>query len=233
MKKGLLVLLVVLAMTMTSAWASQHQAMVYVVHGIPGIDLGLDLDLPVDISVNGACAITDFKFKDVVGPIPFEPGEYEIAISLANPASPCSEDAVLEATVPFNAGETCTVIAHLTDEGGITASKFTHDVTPINDKSRIVIHHCANAPAVDFMGERLFGAKDPVAWVPEISNGDKFMLEVQQKGWLFALYPAYADMMVTKKLFNLRIWEGMYVFAVGSLANNTFDWVWIRIGGLK
>ena len=79
----------------------------------------------------------------------------------------------------------------------------------------------------------MFGAKTPMVWVPEISNGDKFSIELQQKGWLFQLYPAYVDTVVTQKLFNLRIWEGMYIFAVGSLANNTFDWVWIRIGGLK
>lgn len=233
MKKALLVLGLVLVMTITSAWATEHDAMLYVIHGIPGIDLGLDLDLPVDISVNGACAITDFKFKNFVGPIMLPPGEYDIAIHPANPANPCSEPAVLEATVPFYPGETCTVIAHLTDEGGITASKFTHDVSPLKDKSRIVIHHCANAPEVDLMGERLTGPRDPMIRIPEFGNGDKFMLELRQKSWLFWIFPAYADMMVTKKLFNLRIWEGMYVFAVGSLANNTFDWVWIRIGGLK
>lgn len=233
MKKGLFVLLAVLVITMTSAWAMENEAKLYVVHGIPGIDLGLDLDLAVDISVNGACALTDFKFKDVAGPIMLPPGEYDIAISLANPTSPCSEDPVLEATVPFYAGETCTVIAHLTEDGGITASKFTHDVSPIKDKARIAIHHTAYAPDVDFMGQRMFGAKTPMVWVPEISNGDKFSIELQQKGWLFQLYPAYVDTLVTQKLFNLRIWEGMYIFAVGSLANNTFDWVWIRIGGLK
>jgi hypothetical protein len=233
MKKGLVILGLALVMTFSSAWATDYQAMVYVMHGIPGIDLGLDLDLPVDISVNGACAITDFKFKDYVGPIMLGPGEYDIGIHLANLTAPCSEAAVLEATVPIHPGETCTIIAHLTDEGGITASKFTHDVSPISDESRIVIHHCANAPAVDFLGERLFGLKNPMVWVSDVSNGDKFMLELKQKGWLFKLYPAFADVVVTQKLFNLRIFEGMYVFAVGSLANNTFDWIWIRIGGLR
>ena len=37
-------------------------ATVYVLHGIPGEDLGLDPELPVDVSVNGACALPGFTF---------------------------------------------------------------------------------------------------------------------------------------------------------------------------
>ena len=39
------------------ASAAVAHGTVYVVHGIPGDDIGLPTDLPVDISVNGACAL--------------------------------------------------------------------------------------------------------------------------------------------------------------------------------
>ena len=45
-----------------AADADGHESMVYVVHGIPGQDLGLEPALPVDVSVNGACALESFAF---------------------------------------------------------------------------------------------------------------------------------------------------------------------------
>lgn len=233
MKKTLILLLAFLVISLTSAWSLEHEAMVYVVHGIPGIALNADQALPVDISVNGACVITDFKYQGFFGPISLAPGEYEIAIRPANLTSPCSEDPVIEATVPIHADETCTIIAHLTEDGSVTASKFTHDVSPIKDKSRIVIHHCAAAPAVDMEGVRLTGPRDPDVRVSELSNGDKFMLELKQKSWLFKIYyPPLSGNLVDQKLFNLKIWEGIYIFAVGT-PQMGLDWVWIRIGGLS
>ena len=233
MKKGMIILLGVLVVSMTGTWAADTDAMVYIVHGVDGTVLGLSQELPVDISVNGTCVIQDFKFTEFVGPIALSPGTYDIAISLANLTNPCSEAPVIEAEVPIRAGETCTIIAHLTEDGSTTASKFTHDVSPIKDKSRIVLHHCAAAPAVDIEGVRLTGPRDPNVFVSEFSNGDKFMIELKQKSWFFKLYyPPFSDNLVEQKLFNLKIWEGMYIFAVGT-PQQGLNWVWIRIGGLK
>jgi hypothetical protein len=55
-------------------------AKVYVVHGIPGRDLGLQPSLPVDVSVNGACALTRFKYTDTVGPIELPAGSYNVTV---------------------------------------------------------------------------------------------------------------------------------------------------------
>ncbi|MBO9327388.1 MAG: DUF4397 domain-containing protein, partial [Roseiflexus sp.] len=67
-------------------------AKVYVVHGIPGRDLGLQPSLPVDVSVDGACALTRFKYTNTVGPIELPAGLYNIKIHLSPSLStpPCS-----------------------------------------------------------------------------------------------------------------------------------------------
>ena len=83
----LLVLITTLAVPASAFAASSadgHEAMVSVIHGIPGPD-----GLPVDVSVNGACALEGFMFKEIVGPMAMPAGTYEVAISLADADNPC------------------------------------------------------------------------------------------------------------------------------------------------
>ena len=72
------------------------------IHGIPGEDiqaLGLDVadDLPVDISVNGACALQGFTFRAIEGPIKLPADTSDIEIRLACPG-PCTDPAAVPST---------------------------------------------------------------------------------------------------------------------------------------
>lgn len=229
MKKTLVLLSIALLLTAlvpAVSHADSHAAMIYVVHAIPGTDLGLDPELAVDVAVNDACAIPNFKFMETVGPLPLEPGTYNIKIYLANEAAPCSGDPVIEADVPFMAGETALVTAHLTEEGGITASKFVVDTSAVaNKKARFTFIHAAAAPAVDVQAFRKFGALDPMFMVPDMSNGDKMAVQVRPKSWHFSLGPAFSGVELTGKLFNLKLGQNFVLMAVGSLQFNTFTWL--------
>jgi hypothetical protein len=110
----------------STAGADAHAANVRVAHGIPGQDLGADPALPVDVLVNDSiCLLEGFTFGEFAGPVELDPGTYNIKISLASPSDACSNPPVIEADVPFDAGEDATVIAHLSEAGDPTASKFT------------------------------------------------------------------------------------------------------------
>ena len=87
----------VFAMGAAFAAPAAAQGTVYVVHGIPAADLGLDGDLPVDVSLNGACTLEGFTFGEIIGPVPLDAGSYDIAISLANADAPCGNAPVIEA----------------------------------------------------------------------------------------------------------------------------------------
>jgi len=168
----IVILLVATLLNPSFAMASGHQANVFIVHGIPGQDVSPDLDpaLPVDVSVNGACALPGFKFGEIVGPLPLDPGDYEIAISLANPDNPCSNDPVLgPITLPFEAGKAYSVVAHLTEAGGLTASLFTENISRVKPpKARVIVHHTAAAPAVDISIVR---GPVPTLVIEDFSNG--------------------------------------------------------------
>ncbi|MEQ8768122.1 MAG: DUF4397 domain-containing protein [Planctomycetota bacterium] len=206
--------------------APAHAADVYVVHGIPGADAGSpDPTLPVDISINGQCSLTNVLFKDRVGPIPLAAGQYQIDISLANPANPCSNPPVISATVTVGANENATIIAHLAADGSLTASKFTNDLSlPLFLHGRIVAHHTAAAPAVDIKLRRR-GTLNLTADINGATNGAQAAADVFIGVWEGNIFPAgsHAAPVLGPIAGLVGYREAYFVYVVGSLQNGTLD----------
>ena len=219
----IVILLVATLLNPSFAMASGHQANVFIVHGIPGQDVSPDLDpaLPVDVSVNGACALPGFKFGEIVGPLPLDPGDYEIAISLANPDDPCSNDPVLgPITLPFEAGKAYSVVAHLTEAGGITASLFPENISRVKPpKARVIVHHTAAAPAVDISIVR---GPVPTLVIEDFSNGDQATAKLFPGKWTVKIAPAGTDTVVFETQIRLSPKKTHLVYAVGSVTSGTF-----------
>lgn len=223
MRRILVALLAALALTLLapSAASAAGNATIYVVHGIPGKDLGLDPALPVDVSVNGACAITNFRFGAITDGIQLPAGDYTLAISLANPAKPCGSDPVIgPVTVPFAAGQRYSVVAHLTESGGITAGVFPFSAIRAPGQARVVAHHTAAAPAVDIGISRPNG-KSPLL-LEGVTNGVFAPIDVRAGAWKGFIAPAGTSTPVFEAMMPLKPRTTYLVFAVGSLANGTF-----------
>jgi hypothetical protein len=214
--------------------ADGHEAMVYVVHGIPGQDLGLDPALPVDVSVNGACALEGFVFGDIVGPLPLPADMYDIAISLANEGDPCGNDPVIDASVELVGGLNYSIVAFLDDGGSPTAGLFENDVTPTGrGKARLIVQHTANAPAVD-ISVRRDGPDSPGLDIYEFINGDQAAAEVRPGEWYVAIARAGSDMPVFGPLaLELSPYTDYLVYAVGSVDTGSFTLLLEQIDGLK
>lgn len=236
MKKYLFTIpLVLFLMAALPVAATAQHAQVYVIHGIPGADLGLDPTLPVDVSVNGACLLNAFTFGEIVGPLGLEEGTYNIKISVADPANPCGNAPVIEADVPIYARQNVTIIAHLSDEGAPTASVFQNDASPIqNAKTRVTIHHTAWAPDVDAWLERATEGKAPLqARVEKFINGDKASFEINTKNWKLYLSPWRSGIIAFKKSFRPFVANNaILVYVVGSVQNGTLTVLKLRIKGL-
>lgn len=192
-------------------------ATVYVVHGIDGRDLGADQALPVDVSVNGACALTGFTFKTIAGPLALPAGDYAIAISLANPAAPCSNAPVIQATVPFADGERASVVAHLTEAGAPTASKFENPRPFIFPA--VAARHTAAFSAVDLIVARggrtkTFGG---------LTNGNQVAGFFFPGKTTFAIAPAGTTTKVFEAPVVLKPFTTYAFYAVGTPAKGTFD----------
>ncbi len=200
-------------------------AVVYVIHGIPGQDLGLDADLPVDIALNGACALAGFRFGTVTGPIELTPGKYNLKPGLANPENPCSEPAVIEADIPLAAQDNLTIIAHLSEHAQATASVFSNRIAECQKdyQSPLIVHHTAAAPAVDVRAE----VATPIGFralnLSHVTNGAQGILTTWPGTWDVSIAPAG----VKHPLFGpvsltLGGEKAYFLYAVGSPDSGTF-----------
>lgn len=141
-----------LAATAAPSRAASGTASFIVVHGVPGRDVGSSLDpaLPVDVLVAGSlCLLKSFTFGDIAGPFDVPAGTYSVAISLANPISPCSGSPVISASVTLKSGDYDAIVAQLSSKGAPTAGVYPIDVSKVGaGKQRVVTVHAADAPEV-------------------------------------------------------------------------------------
>ncbi len=235
-KLALLVLAVMLVVPLSGFDSAPTDASIYVVHGIPGEDLGLDPALPVDVSVDGACALPGFTFGEIVGPLAMPAGSYEVAISLVAD-EPCTGAVVIgPVTLDFAAGENYSVVAHLTEEGGITASLFTNDLSALSGRqARVIAHHLAAAPAVDVRLRQVKkqGHAEKIK-VEDFVNGQQVAAELRAGRWKLSIAPAgAADPVFGPVKLKLKPFTAYLVYAVGSLENGTFTLLIEAVGGLR
>lgn len=216
------ILSVCLIVALSGALVADDAAMVYVIHGIPGADLGLDPALPVDVAIDGQCAIAGLVFGDIVGPVALPAGDYLVEISLASDP-PCDNPAVISAVVPIIAGENATIIAHLTEGGVPTASKFVNDVSKTGPGlARVAVRHTAAAPAVDVYVARP-GPMSPGIVIENLMNPEEATAEFRPGNWWVSIAPAgEMDLVFGPVQVRLSPFTGYAVYAVGSLTNETF-----------
>jgi hypothetical protein len=207
---------------------AQNTATVYVVHGIPGADLGpaFDAALPVDITVNGGCALEGFTFGTIAGPLSLPAGSYDIQIKPANTTTPCSEATLLTATAVVQAGMNYSIVAHLTATGAPTITPFVNDLSRTGGAARVIAHHTANAIPVDITIARNDSTRSPrgSATLTNVPNGAQASPVFQPGNWQLTIAAAGGSPVVVDKApLQFRPFKAYLVYAVGSLANNTFE----------
>ncbi len=209
---------------LTHASVSLAQGTAYVVHGIPGEDLGLDPALPVDVSLNGVCTLQGIEFGDIVGPVGLDAGLYDIDIALANPHTPCSNEPVLMAPgIEIEDGENYSIVAHLDEAGDITASVLVNSVSSSKVGALLNVAHVAAAPRVDIKLKRERQWWSRGRTIRDVGNGEiastflgagDFNVSISPAG---SRHPVFGPVPVS---FDRDVVYGAY--AVGSLESGTF-----------
>jgi hypothetical protein len=195
---------------------SSMQGTVYVVHGINGTDLGLDEALPVDISVNGACALSDFRFRDIAGPLMLDEGTYDIKVFLAD-ATPCAGAEAIDASGIFlPAGANVSIVAHLAEGGAPTATVFANDLTRNPGRAQLIPRHAADFGLVDIVF-------DGAVVFEDVPNGAQGVATVLPGRHEVAIAVADTDTRAFEATLVLRPFTMYAAYAVGSPANGTFE----------
>lgn len=215
MNKALLLSLTLTSGLCVAGFASADSELpgnVFVVHGINGTDLGEHEDLPVDIAVNGECTnLTEVTFQTISNPLKFEPGQYKIEVFLADDKNPCHGPLAITKKVPIQFGENVALVAHLTEQGTPTLSKFVNDLRPTEDgETRLIVRHTAAAPPVDVNG------------LEDIRNGQQRSVEVAP-GEVEVTVEPFGEESIGPIPLPLEGDTSTIVYAVGSLKNGTFE----------
>ena len=203
-------LVIATALFSASPAAAADTAEVFVVHGIPG--------LTVDVYVDGKRALDDFAPETTAGPLDLPAGSHAVAITAADAAD--ASDPVLAADADLTAGNSYSLVAHLSADGAPTLTPYSNDISTVGaGQARLAVRHDAAAPAVDV---RAGGA----VVLSNVTNPNQGSLTVPA-GTVNADVVLAGTSTVAIGPANLDLAEGSatFVHAVGSAADGTLTLV--------
>ena len=211
LRAALAAITVIVVLAVPGAAAAQSDpASVFVVHGVPGT--------PVDVYANGDVIIEDFQPLTIGGPLSLPAGEYALAIRPAG--SGASADPLASATATVEAGQSVSVVAHLTPDGDPVITPYVNNRSDVPaGQARVTVRHDAAAPAVDVR------AGDDVL-VEDLSSPDARTIEASPGTIEVALAPTGESDIVTGPTPLTLAAGGSYaVYAVGSVEEDTDQFI--------
>ncbi len=215
--------LVFSAAATASGWKLQNGSVpTRLVHAVNGEDLGLSQDLPVDIRIGYKCVAKNVPFRTVAeGPL-LRPGVHQVRITLANSRRGCRGTLVMADTIDVNFGDSLSLVAHQTDDGGIRITKFNDDLRDAGPSNgRATVRHTADAPAVDIIINK--DATEPA--ITDLTNGNGSKLDAPADTYTVEIAPAGGDPLNPPGEIPLPVTAGenIIVYAIGSLGTGSFD----------
>ncbi|MEO1035515.1 MAG: DUF4397 domain-containing protein [Pseudomonadota bacterium] len=210
------VLLTGALLTALSLTAEAQQ--VKLIHAINGGDLGLDPALPVDIRIGRHCVASNVTFRTISPYFHQRAGAFIVRVSLANPHRPCRGQRVISELVEVNFGDSLSLVAHQTDDGGIRLTRFSDEQRSQGQSNGLAtVRHTADAPTVDIQ------VNGGVA-IPGISNGDSAKAVLPAATYSVGIAPAGAPQPVFGPVdLPIPAQTNTVVYAVGSLTTGSFE----------
>jgi hypothetical protein len=124
----------------------------YIVQGIAGRNYAVHTDpaFPVDVLLNDSvCYVHGLPFGNIQGPLTFEPGTYNMKVSIANSLAPCTNSPLIDRSVTIEPEKDTSAVITLDDNGAPELLTFTNNLSPVADgSSRLLFALAANSPAV-------------------------------------------------------------------------------------
>lgn len=152
----------------------------YIVHGIPGQDIGKAADLPVDVSFNGAYLVKALKFGKVSAALKLDAGSYGVKVYESGMGPAAAPTPLIQATVVLADNEQASIVLHLTKAAKATLAKFTNDLSKIaNANGRIVVHALIAGVDMGYMfTNNKYEHGHPMNTIDLLQNGNKCAMEV-------------------------------------------------------
>jgi hypothetical protein len=194
----------------------------YVVQGIPGRDISdtLNPGLPVDILVNGECPIHGLTFDNTSGPLSLAAGTYNVQISEANSLAPCTNAALVDASVTLNAGENISVVAAISS-GQPALEQFTDNLSAVAPgNARFVFANSADAPALQATLTQLF-VKTPKTFTLTAKPNAQSAITVPAGTYELQVVASGSTTALASEQITLADQSATFTYAAGQAANNS------------
>jgi len=141
------------ALWSTAGFASS----MYIVQGIAGRNYAVHTDpaFPVDVLLNDeVCYVHALPFGNIQGPLTFEPGTYNMKVSIANSLAPCTNSPLIDRSVTIAPEKDYSAVITLNENGQPTLLTFTNNLAPVAaNTSRVLFALAANSAAVQVVLE--------------------------------------------------------------------------------
>jgi hypothetical protein len=136
------------ALLSTASFASS----MYIVQGIAGRNYAVHTDpaFPVDVLLNDeVCSVHGLPFGSIQGPLTFDPGTYNIKVSMANTLAPCTNSPLIDRSMTIEPEKDTSAVITLGDNGNPKLLTFTNNLTPVaNGNARLLFAQAANSSVV-------------------------------------------------------------------------------------
>jgi len=212
-----LTLAVLCAALSTASLASS----MYLVQGIPGRDYAAATDpvFPLDILLNDeVCYVHGLPYGNIIGPLTFDPGSYNVKVSIANSLAPCSNSPLIDRAVTIEARTDISAVLALDEAGKPTLLTFTNDLSPVTTgMARVLFAQAAGTPAVQVILQNTttmkvytYSVKPDTLLAADLPAGN-YTVEIKQGTTTLA---ASTFLALDSQSVDL-------LYAVGQVANNT------------
>jgi len=142
---------VVCAASSTTSFASS----MYIVQGIAGRTYVVPSDpaFPVDVLLNDeVCSVHGLPFGSIQGPLTFEPGTYNVKVSIANTLAPCTNTPLIDKAVTIEPRTNLSAVIALDEDGLPTLLTFTNNLSPVAaNTDRMLFAVAANSPELQLI----------------------------------------------------------------------------------
>lgn len=205
------------AVASTASFASS----MYVVQGIAGRDYAVHTDpaFPVDVLLNDeVCYVHGLPFGSIQGPLTFEPGTYNIKVSIANSTAPCTNSPLIDRSVTIAPETDYSAVITLNKSGEPTLLTFTNNLAAVSaNNCRVLFALAANSAAVQVVLE-------------DSSTSKTYSYTVNPGGLLDVAVPAGLYSIQIKQGTTTLAANGMLfldsqsvtlLYALGQASNNT------------
>jgi len=209
-------------------------ARVFIVHGVPGLDIGEVATYPVDIYINGTKRLSTVKYGKIKPvKIPFGTATAEVYKVGMGPEA--GYPPVISGNFIFKKQESASIVAYLHPDGKLRFVKFTNDFSPAGNpsKCRVIIHNTSEEAQLRF---DLCNFRKPGyhPWVENqaLETGDKTAFEIAKQSlvgyfkgtwiWYLHLDDLTHRVNLSDKPFSIKAGKAILVYFIGSSTTKTF-----------